>query len=129
MFDSYWYDNLTKPFLQPPAWIFSPIWIFLYGTMLISLIIYSITITNKNKTNGYIYFILQMILNLLWSPVFFYMHKINIALAIIIVMDFLTILIINKFFIISKFSSLILVPYLCWIIFATYLNYQLYILN
>lgn len=129
MFASVWYDSLTKPFLQPPAWIFTPVWIILYGSLLVSVIIYSITFTSKNKINGYIYFIIHMIFNLLWSPVFFYLHKTDIALAIIFIMDFTAILTVYKFFSISKISGFILLPYLCWISFATYLNIQLLILN
>ena len=84
MFDSIWYNSLTKPFLQPPAWIFTPVWIILYGVILTSIIIYAITPSKKDKTNGYVYLIIHMIFNLLWSPIFFLLHKINIALFVIL---------------------------------------------
>lgn len=129
MFDSIWYDSLTKPALQPPAWIFTPVWIILYGTLLASLIIYSIKVTKKNKMSGYVYFIVHMIFNLLWSPVFFSLHNIKIALVIILVMDFLAILTIWKFYSISKIAGSILIPYMFWLTFATYLNIQFLILN
>lgn len=129
MYHSLWYDSLTKPFLQPPAWLFTPIWIILYLTLFISLIFYSVTITSKNKMNGYICFIVHMVFNLLWSPIFFYLHKINIALIIIFVIIFTAVLMIYKFFSISKLAGAILFPYLIWLIFATYLNYQFWVLN
>lgn len=129
MFDSIWYDSLTKPFLQPPAWIFSPVWIILYGTLLVSLIMYALTISPKNKLNGYIIFIVHMFFNLLWSFVFFSFHRIDIALAVVVIMDLTAIFMTSKFLSVSKASGLILVPYLVWIFFATYLNTMFLILN
>jgi len=129
MFDSVWYDNLSKPFLNPPGWIFSPVWIILYGTLLAAVIIYSIVITKKSKFFGYVIFTVHMVLNLLWSPVFFVLHKINIALVIVVLMDITAILLIRKFFSVSKIAGLILIPYFLWIMFATYLNLEFLMLN
>ena len=129
MYKSVWYDNLTKPFLLPPAWVFSPVWIFMYAALLISIIVYSITITKKSKMSGYIWFIVHMVFNLLWSPVFFQLHKIKFAFFVVIIMCLSAILVITKFYSISKFAGLILIPYLAWLIFAAYLNFQILILN
>ena len=129
MYSSVWFDNLTKPFLQPPSWIFSPVWIILYGTLLTALILYSVSITQKRKKNGYIYFLVHMTFNLMWSPVFFYLHRIDIAFVIILIMDFTAIFLISKFFSVSKLSGTILLPYFVWILFATYLNFQFLLLN
>ena len=129
MYSSVWYDSLTKPFLQPPAWIFSPVWIIMYGLLLTSIILYSISISEKKKMSGYIYFIVHMIFNLLWSPVFFTLHKIDIAFVLILIMDFTAILLISKFFSISKLAGSLLFPYLVWLLFATYLNLQFWRLN
>ena len=129
MFSSTWFNTLNKPFLQPPQWIFQPVWIILYATLLAALIIYSIKITKKSKFRGYIFFITHMIFNLLWSPIFFILHKIGIALFIIFIVNITAILLIKEFFSISKTAGIILVPYLIWILFATYLNLQFYILN
>ena len=129
MFNTIWYDSLTKPFLNPSAWIFPPVWIILYGTILASIIIYSIAVTTKKKSDGFIILIVHMIFNLLWSPVFFILNRIDIALVIVIIMDITAILLIKKFFSISKVAGAILVPYLIWILFATYLNIQYVKLN
>ena len=129
MFNTIWYDNLTKPFLNPPAWIFSPVWIILYVTLLVSLILYSIKFTQKNKFNGYIIFIIHMIFNILWSPVFFVLQKIGIALFIIVIIDITAILMVKTFFSVSKVAGLMLIPYLAWVLFATYLNIQFFRLN
>lgn len=129
MFNTVWYDNLIKPFLTPPEWIFAPVWIVLYATLLVSLIIYAVTITKKRKIDGYILFVSQMIFNLLWSPVFFYLHKIGLALIIVVGMDIISFFMIKKFFSISRLAGLILIPYFIWILFATYLNFQFLVLN
>ena len=129
MYNTDWYDNLVKPFLTPPEWIFPPVWIFLYATLLISLIIYSITITQKKKINGYILFVAHMIFNVLWSPVFFALHNIGLAFIIVILMDITAFFMIKNFFSVSRIAGIILIPYFCWILFATYLNLQFLVLN
>ena len=129
MYSSVWFDNLIKPVFQPPAWIFSPVWIVFYALLLVSVILYSLTLTSKKKLGGYICFIVHMVFNLLWSPVFFLLHRIDIALFIIFIMLFSAVLMIICFFRVSKLSGLILFPYFLWLIFAAYLNYQILILN
>ena len=124
-----WYNSLTKPFLNPPAWIFPPVWIILYTTIFIALIIYTIKFSEQDKLKGYVFFSIQLLLNLLWSPAFFIMHNIGLALIIVFLMDLFTILTIIKFHQISKTAGLILIPYLLWILFATYLNISYLILN
>lgn len=128
MFNSAWYNSLTKPFLAPPNWIFMPVWSVLYLTIFISLILY-ITKPAEDKNLGYIYFAIQMMLNLIWSPVFFGMQNIAIALAIVIFLDIFVLLTILKFYSVSKISGLILIPYFLWILFATYLNLGYLLLN
>ena len=127
MFNTIWYDNLAKPFLMPPAWLFSPVWLILYGTILISLILYSIKSTNRFK--GYVIFAVHITFNLLWSPVFFILHRMDIALAIIAIIIFTAILLIKTFFPISKTAGLILIPYFIWLLYAMYLNLELIRLN
>jgi tryptophan-rich sensory protein len=70
-----------------------------------------------------------MVFNLLWSPVFFILHKIDIAFFIILIMDITAFVFVKKFFAISKAAGFILIPYLAWILFATYLNLQFLRLN
>lgn len=128
MFNSAWYYNLLKPPFSPPDWVFSPVWSVLYFTIFISLLLY-IFKPAKNKKIGYIYFILQLILNLLWTPAFFYLQNIKLALIVIIFLDIFVIFTIKKFYFVSKLSGLILIPYLIWILFATYLNIGYLVLN
>ena len=128
MFKSVWYYNLTKPPLAPPDWIFPPVWSILYFSMLVALLLYLFKPT-QNKKSGYIYFAVQLILNLLWAIVFFYLKNMFLALIVIILLDIFVILTIKSFYKVSKISSLILIPYLIWILFATYLNIGYLVLN
>lgn len=128
MFNSIWYENLTRPFLSPPKWLFVPVWGILYLTIFISFILYFLK-KDKNKRKGYIYFSIQIILNFLWTPAFFGAKNILLALIIIILLDIFLILTIKNFYPTSKIASLLLIPYLIWTIFATYLNFSYFILN
>ena len=78
---------------------------------------------------GYTYFILQVILNILWTPSFFILNNPALALIDIIALDIFVLLNIIEFYKISKFSGLLLIPYLLWLLFATYLNAGILILN
>ena len=124
-----WYFLLVKPPLTPPAKVFSPAWAILYTTIFISLILYSVTKTGQDKSKGFWLFWLQILFNLLWSPVFFGMNNIGLALVVIIVLDILVFLTIKEFYSVSKLSALFLIPYMLWIIFATYLNIGFLVLN
>ena len=122
-----WYDTIEKPTFNPPDWIFGPVWTILYITMGISL--YFI-VTSKIKNSIAIYFFFtQLILNGLWSILFFGMKNPLLAfIDIIFLVGFVLTTIITSAKV-SKVSSIILIPYLFWISFATILNYSILILN
>jgi len=124
-----WYNTLNKPFFTPPAKIFMPAWIILYILIFTSLILYMNVKTFENKTPGYIAFIIQLILNLSWSPVFFGMNNIELSFAIIVLLLIAIIFTIIFFYRISKIAAMLLIPYLLWVIFATYLNFGIMKLN
>jgi len=128
MFDFLWYKNLAKPPLSPPDWIFTPVWIVLYILIFASLALYFVR-KAENKKSGYIYYFAQLLLNFIWFPIFFWMQNIKLAFVDIILLVIFVILTIYKFYSVSKFSGLILVPYLLWIIFAAYLNAGILFLN
>ena len=128
MFNSIWYQNLVKPYLAPPNWIFAPIWTVLYILIFASLVFYIYT-PIKNKELGYILFFIQILLNILWSPFFFGLKSILGALIILILLDVVLLFTIVQFFKVSKIAGIILIPYLIWILFATYLNIAYLILN
>lgn len=128
MFNQVWYNSLTKPPLTPPASVFSPVWTILYITIFVALFLY-IKSPSENKKEGYYYFAAQLILNLLWSPIFFGLMNMTLALVDIILMDVFILLTIRRFYAVSKASARLLYPYLIWIVFATYLNFAYLVLN
>ncbi len=128
-----WYSGLHKPMLNPPSWVFGPVWTVLYLLMGISLFL----VWNK-KTSGSIkitqllgiqMFILQLCLNFFWSLIFFTWHQSFFALWELAVLWMTIMVCIIVFFKISKASAYILIPYLLWVTFAGYLNYNVWILN
>ena len=129
MIDFMWYNELNKPALSPPSWLFSPVWLILYVTIIAALVVYMAKSAMQSKTSGYTWYIIQIILNLLWMPAFFILKNIGLALGIIILMDIAVFLTIKNFYYISKFAARLLIPYFIWILFATYLNAAYFILN
>ena len=128
MYNSSWYNNLAKPAFAPPDWIFASVWGILYTTILVSFVLY-MTKSAPNKKSGYIYFTAQLILNFIWSPVFFIMKNMALALLVIIFMIIFTFLTVKSFFKASKIAGILLLPYFLWICFAAYLNLGYLVLN
>lgn len=127
--DLTWYDTLNKPAFTPPSWVFAPAWTILYLMIFLSFMIFIMTKTMQDKTLGVSLFLVQLILNFLWSPVFFYWKNITLSFVIIILLlGFLLMTIIN-FYKISKWSAILLIPYFLWICYATYLNYGFMMMN
>ncbi|XP_040566738.1 translocator protein [Lepeophtheirus salmonis] len=130
--DSDWYDNLNQPALQPPGWVFAPVWTFLYLCMgFASYLVYR---SGGEKLKGpasipLVLYTLQLLLNWSWSPVFFGYQEIAIAFYIIISLCIAIGITMISFFRLSIFAGLLLVPYLVWTSFATYLNYSIMVLN
>ena len=125
-----WYAFLEKPVFTPPNWIFGPVWTLLYIMMGIAFyLIWKKEANDVVKSTAVTLYIVQLALNFLWSFVFFYAQQPGWALVNIILMwifIFLTILWFGK---ISSLSAWLLVPYICWVSFATVLNYAIWKLN
>ena len=124
-----WYQTLNQPAFAPPAWIFAPMWTVLYISMFVALVFYAKSNKIYNKTWGYVLFFGQILVNLAWSPIFFGLQNIGLALAIVVLLDILVLWNIIVFYKNSKPAGLILIPYLIWILFATYLNFGYFVLN
>jgi tryptophan-rich sensory protein len=120
---------LVKPSFNPPSWIFSPVWTTLYTLMGISLFLILKAENSRDKTQGVVFFCVQLVLNGLWSIVFFGLHQILLAFILIIFLLLFIILSILKFYSVSKPAAYILIPYLLWVSFASVLNLSLYQLN
>lgn len=129
MYNSIWFNSLTKPFLNPPSEVFAPVWVILYILIFISLLIYIIKPARTSKISGYIFFSIQLFFNIIWSPVFFFMQNIGFALFIVLLLDIFVFLTIRNFYKNSPISAFLLIPYFIWVLFATYLNGAYFVLN
>ena len=129
MIDYSWYSALIQPPLKPPAWLFSPVWTILYISMVVALVLYIRKPSIKSKTWGFVLFFTQLLVNLAWPLAFFGMKNIGLALAIIVLLDILVLFNIAEFSKISKSAGRTLIPYFLWLLFATYLNIGIFVLN
>lgn len=124
-----WYENLIKPAFSPPSWVFMPVWTVLYILMFISLALFIKSDVNSSKTIPLIIFSVQLILNMLWTPTFFYLKKIGLALIINILLWISVLTLIILFYKFTKLGALLFIPYLLWNTFAIYLNLMYWKLN
>lgn len=122
---SNWYAFLEKPSFNPPSWIFGPAWILLYILMGIS----SYLVWQKGDKKALTIFWIHLFFNALWSIVFFGLQNPGLAFLNIIVIWVFIIVLIIKFWKINKWSSILLIPYLLWVSFASVLNYFIWQLN
>ncbi len=129
MKDSLWYYALNKSPLTPPDWAFSITWTILYITIALSLFFYIKDGIRQDKIIPLVVFSMQILLNLLWSPVFFDSHNIKLAFVIIILLIAIVFINIILFYKQSKTAAYLLIPYFLWLIFAAYLNYEIVALN
>lgn len=121
------YNNLIKPPLSPPSILFPIVWSILYLLMGISYFI----LKKKNNDNIIISFVYytQLFVNFLWSIIFFNLEWRLFSIIWIIILDILVITMIYLFSKKDKLAAYLNIPYLIWILFATYLTIGIYILN
>jgi benzodiazapine receptor len=124
-----WYAALNKPPLNPPNWIFGPVWSVLYVLIGIALALIILEPSKRSKKKAYFWFGLQLVLNALWSLVFFGLHSPWLGVAVIIALIISIAMTIREFYQIKKYSAWLLVPYLVWVCFATYLTIGIALLN
>ncbi len=125
-----WYASLVKPAFNPPNWIFGPVWLTLYTLMGISaFIVLSHGWERKEVKTALYIFGGQLVLNSLWSIIFFGLRSPLYAFVEILLLLVLIVLTIYYFYKISKLSGLLLLPYLLWVSFAALLNLSIAILN
>lgn len=121
------YNSLQKPFLAPPSIVFPIVWTILYILMGISYgILKSKGLTDKKI--DLIYYI-QLGVNAIWSIIFFLLKWRLFAFIWILILDVLVILMVIKFYKKDKTAGLLQIPYILWVLFASYLNLAIYILN
>lgn len=125
-----WYRSLNKPFFSPPNWVFGPVWTILYLLMGISVfIIWEKGLKKKKVKEAVWYFGIQLILNFIWTFLFFGLRSLLFGMIDIVMLWIFILLTILKFYKLSKPAAYMLIPYLMWVSFASILNFSVLILN
>ena len=122
------FDLINKPSFAPPKILFPIVWTILYILMGISAYIISIS-NDENKKKAYIIYLIQLVVNSLWSLFFFRFKWYLFSFMWILLLIGLVIVTIDNFKIVSKLSAYLQIPYLLWLIFASVLNLSIYLLN
>lgn len=126
-----WYPTLVKPAFNPPNWIFAPVWTILYSMMGVAggLIWNHIESDKEKVKKAFLFFVIQLGLNALWSYLFFGLHNPLLALIEIILLWLMIFETYTQFKNIDKIAGMLLIPYLIWVSFATVLNASIWWLN
>jgi tryptophan-rich sensory protein len=124
-----WFEALTKPGFMPPGWVFGLAWTILY--MLLGLALAMILHARGARGRGLAIglFAAQLLLNFAWSPIFFAMHRVGLALAVVLAMLALAGAATLLFARIRAAAAWLMMPYVAWLIFASLLTWQIYQLN
>ncbi|AOF97256.1 TspO/MBR family protein [Sphingobium sp. RAC03] len=124
-----WFDALEKPALMPPGWLFGVAWTILYILMGLALAIVLHARGAKGRGPAIVLFLVQLVMNLAWSPLFFRAHQVGSALVLILALIVVVAITIWLFGRIRRVAGLLLLPYLAWLAFASFLNYEIGRLN
>jgi translocator protein len=122
---SAWFAALQMPAAYPPGWLFGVAWTILYALMGCALAVIAAAKGARGRGAAVLMFIVQLLLNLAWSPMFFAAHQLTGALVLIVVLDLAVVLTIVLFWRVRRSAALLLLPYLAWILFATYLIFEI----
>jgi tryptophan-rich sensory protein len=124
-----WFEGLQKPIWEPPNWIFGPVWTFLY--LMMGLAAWFVW-----RQGGWAvqriplwYFLLQLFLNACWTPLFFGMHFLELALVEIVLLWLSLTITMTTFFRVSKTAFCLMIPYWSWVSYATALNFIIWRMN
>ena len=125
-----WYLTLDKPSFTPPNYLFAPVWTALYIMMGVAAgIVWSKGYHHIWVKTALYHFVFQLLLNALWSIVFFGLKNPLGGMIVILALLTMIILTIKWFRVISKPAAYLLVPYVLWVVFASALNYKIWELN
>ena len=125
-----WYATLQKPSFTPPNWLFAPAWITLYVLMGISaFLIWRRGLDDRRTRTALIIFLIQLILNALWSIVFFGLESPLYGVVVIIALWVAIFFTLPRFFNISTVAGILRISYTVWVSFAAALNISIFILN
>ena len=122
-------DSLVKPPLSPPGWVFGVVWPILYALMGIGAAAVRLSPESRNRHRGINLWIIQLIVNFFWSPIFFNAQAFGSALLWLMALWVLVLAMILSFRKTDKLSAWLQLPYLLWLTFAAYLNWGVWQLN
>jgi benzodiazapine receptor len=123
-----WFKNLNKPSWNPPNWLFAPVWTILYALMAIA----AWQVWEQNSVNVVpllALFLIQLAMNTAWTWIFFGLHRPDRAFAEIVVLWVLIAATLIGFWQVNPLAGLLLLPYLAWVTFASFLNLAIWRLN
>jgi tryptophan-rich sensory protein len=125
-----WYATLEKPAFNPPNWLFAPVWTLLYLLMgIAAFLVWRRGLENRQVRIALIVFLVQLVLNALWSVVFFGLESPLYGVVVIAVLWVAILFTVLKFYRISLAASVLMWPYLLWVTFAAVLNVSIWLLN
>jgi tryptophan-rich sensory protein len=125
-----WYAGLKKPAFTPPDSVFGPVWITLYLLMGIAVfLVWREGLSQEGVTAAFIVFWVQLVLNILWSVIFFGLKSILGGMVMILLLWIAILVNIIMFFGVSPIAGGLLIPYIIWVSIAANLNAQVWILN
>ena len=121
-----WYPSLAKPSWNPPGWVFGPVWTALYAMMAVAA---WIVWRRAGWDQALLFYAIQLVLNGVWSPLFFGLHRPDLAFFDIVALWVAIVLTTAAFWKISLLAGILFVPYLAWVTFAAVLNFVIWRLN
>lgn len=129
---SSWYKSLNQSPLTPPSWVFPIAWTILYALIIASGFVFlsaTTTISAGVRSAGFFYYCAAWVFNLAWSQIFFRFQRPDLSFVIILGMLAFIALNIRAFYPVSRLAAYLLVPYMLWVSFATYLNGYIVFMN
>jgi len=124
-----WYRDLAKPSWRPPDWLFGPVWLVLYVSIAVSGWLVWRQAGFDGAALALAVYAVQLVLNGLWSAVFFGLRRPDLALIEIICLWLAIVVTIGAFHPVDPTAAYLLIPYACWVGFAVILNYRIWRLN
>jgi translocator protein len=124
-----WYEQLRKPAWRPPNWVFPPAWAFLYLTIAVSGWLVWLTAGLAGAVLPLAIYLVQLVLNAAWTPIFFGLHRPDLAFIEIVVLWLSIVATMAAFYPVNAAPAWLLLPYLLWVTFAAALNFAVWRLN
>lgn len=124
-----WFASLVKPDVTPPGWVFGTVWPLLYLMLGLAIAMILHARGARLRWLAISMFIVQIALNFIWSPLFFAAHQVTSALYLVALITVLTLITTLLFARIRRPAALLMLPYLLWLCFATWLTFEIDRLN